>query len=110
MELILATEWLRLYTPMLLSFYYWIVHDILKITKASRSESGANLYKRTSGLINLSDASRLGKKSRRQTKKEDQRALDNLRNIGDVNQAKYSFVTEAFMKRHSIGPFGNYMT
>ena len=110
MELILATEWLRLYTPMLLSFYYWIVHDILKIRKASRSESGANLYKRTSGLINLSDASRLGKKSRRQTKKEDQRALDNLRNIGDVNQAKYSFVTEAFMKRHSIGPFGNYMT
>jgi hypothetical protein len=106
MELILVAEWFQVYVPMLPSLFNYVVYDVLKYKKESRRDNGYRAYDQPSGLINPDDTSRVGKKPKQQTKKDDQKALDNLRSIGDVNQAKYRFVTQTFMERHSLGPYG----
>ena len=106
MELILVAEWFQAYVPMLPSLLKYVVYDVLKYKKESRRDNGDRAYDQPSGLINPDGTSRVGKKPKQQTKKDDQKALDNLRNIGDVNQAKYRFITQTFMERHSLGPYG----
>jgi hypothetical protein len=104
MELVLVAEWFQVYVPMLPSLFNYVVYDVLKHKKESRREDRD--YDQPVGLINPDDTSRAGKKPKQQTRKDDQKALDNLKNIGDVNQAKYRFVTQTFMERHSLGPYG----
>jgi len=84
MELILVAEWFQAYVPMLPSLLKYVVYDVLKYKKESRRDNGDRAYDQPSGLINPDGTSRVGKKPKQQTKKDDQKALDNLRNIGDV--------------------------
>jgi len=42
---------------------------------------------------------------KKQRKKEDQKALDQLKSVGNVNEARYRFISESFMERHELGPY-----
>ena len=105
MEIILASEWLNLYVPQIQKLAHYIVYDLLKQEKKFGYGSGKPENYMTSGFVNIGEGSRLPKKSRKQKRKEDQRALDQLKSVGNVNEAKYRFISQNFMKRHRLGPY-----
>ncbi|KAG7353317.1 hypothetical protein IV203_009366 [Nitzschia inconspicua] len=106
MDCILAVEWLQLYVPFVPHLVTYVMFDLLKIQRSSSRVKGESAILRTSGFLGADGTSvRAGKKKKAQTKKEDQRALDQLKRLGDVNQARYMFLSQSFMKRHSLGPY-----
>ena len=108
MESIMAVEWFHVYTPMLPSLVNYIMHDILKFKRESSRSTGESLVSRTSGFLGADgSAIRAGRKKKAQTKKEDERALNQLRRLGDVKQVKYRFLSQSFMERHYLGPYGS---
>ena len=105
MEMILASEWLNVYVPQIHSIVTYIVCDVLKYSKKLDRKPGESDYLYSGAFVNLGDNSRLPKKARKARRKEDQKAFDGLRSIGDVNKARYSYVSQSFMKRHGLGPY-----
>ena len=105
MEIILASEWFNLYVPQIQSITNYILYDVLKHKKRSGRKRGEPDNYMDGGFVNIGEGSRLPKASRKQRKKEDEKALDQLKNIGNVNQAKYRFISESFMERHGLGPY-----
>ncbi|KAG7367368.1 hypothetical protein IV203_030039 [Nitzschia inconspicua] len=106
MDCILAVEWLQLYVPFVPHLVTYVMFDVLKIQRSSSRVKGESAILRTSGFLGADGTSvRAGKKKKAQTKKEDLRALDQLKRLGDVNQARYMFLSQSFMKRHSLGPY-----
>ncbi len=104
MEIILGLEWMKVYIPQIQAAIDFVMHDVLKHKKRSGGrQEPDNLM--NSGFVNIGEGNRVGRKSKKMRKKEDQKALEQLQEIGDVNQAKYSFVSQSFMERHGIGPF-----
>ena len=104
MEIILALEWVKVYLPDIQKGIDFVLVDVLGRKKRSRGrQEPDNLM--NSGFVNTGEGSRVGRKSKKVRKKEDQKALAQLQDIGDVNQAKYSFVSQSFLERHGIGPF-----
>jgi len=105
MEIILASEWFNLYVPQIQSITNYILYDVLKHKKRSGRKGGEPDNYMDGGFVNTGEGSRLPKASRKQRKKEDEKALDQLKNIGNVNQARYRFISESFMERHGLGPY-----
>jgi len=105
MEMIMASEWLKAYVPQIPYFAGYIFHDLLKNKRRSSRDRDEPVNKRNSGFINIGEGSRLGRKPKKLRKKEDQNALDQLKRIGDVNEAKYRFLSQKFMERHALGPY-----
>uniref|UniRef100_A0A7S4ADD3 Uncharacterized protein n=1 Tax=Pseudo-nitzschia australis TaxID=44445 RepID=A0A7S4ADD3_9STRA len=105
MEMIVVSEWIQVYVPQIPSLAGYIVYDMLKYKRQSSREREEPVNKRNSGFINIGEGSRLGRKPKKLRKKEDQNALDQLKRIGDVNQAKYRFLSQKFMERHALGPY-----
>jgi hypothetical protein len=108
MECILFVEWLHVYIPFIPDFVAFVMFEILRLEKPTRLGSGEPAVLRTSGFLGADGTSvRAGKKKKTQTKKEDLRALDQLKRLGDVNQARYHFLSQSFMIRHGLGEYGN---
>ncbi len=104
MEIILALEWVKVYLPDIQKGIDFVLVDVLgRKTRSRGRQEPDNLM--NSGFVNTGEGSRVGRKSKKMRKKEDQKALAQLADIGDVNQAKYSFVSQSFLERHGIGPF-----
>ncbi|KAL3920890.1 MAG: hypothetical protein SGILL_003034 [Bacillariaceae sp.] len=106
MECILVVEWLKVYMPFIPNTIDYVMFEVLRLEKPGRRGSGESAVLRTSGFLGADGTSvRAGKKKKAQTKKEDQRALDQLKRLGDVNQARYHFLSQSFMERHALGSF-----
>jgi hypothetical protein len=106
MECIVAVEWLHVYTPLIPGVIDYIMNDVLKIQNESSRGSGEPLVARNSGFLNVDGSVvRGGRKRKAQTRKDDQKALNQLRKLGDVNQARYHFLSQSFMQRHRLGHY-----
>jgi hypothetical protein len=105
MEMILASEWFNLYVPQIRSMYSFIMHDLIKYKKKHGRRPGEPDNYWDSGFVNIGEGSRLPKKSRKQMKKADQKALYDLESVGNASEAKYRFISQNFMKRHGLGPY-----
>jgi hypothetical protein len=108
MDCILAVEWLGIYVPFIPNWTSYMIYEVLKIQRPSARGRGESAVLRTSGFLGADGRSvRAGKKKKAQTKREDQKALDQLKKLGDVKEARYLFLSQSFMKRHSLGPYSS---
>ncbi len=105
MEIILAVEWVKTYVPDIPRVGNYIAYDVLRLRKRSRRGPGEPDNLMNAGFVNTGEGSRLGRLPKKMRKKEDQKALAQLQDIGDVNEAKYRFVSTSFLQRHEIGPY-----
>jgi hypothetical protein len=102
---VFGIEWVYTYLPILASLLDVCKHQVLQGKYGLRGEEEA-IISQTTGFVDESgSAVRGGKKRKAQTRKDDQRALSQLQQIGDVSQARYRFVSDHFMRRHDIGPY-----
>jgi hypothetical protein len=103
MESILAVDWVRTYLPTLASLFVWFTSLVLPNRTRLELDDEYAATSQTTGFVTTDgSAVRGGKKRKAQTQKADQRALDQLKRIGDV---RHQYLSEAFMKRHGIGPY-----
>jgi hypothetical protein len=98
-------EWVYTYLPILASLLDVCKHQVLQGKYGLRGEEEATVSQTTGFVDESGSAVRGGKKRKGQTRKDDQRALSQLQQIGDVSQARYRFVSDHFMRRHAIGPY-----
>ena len=105
MEIILAVEWVKTYVPDIHRVSNYIAYDVLRLRKRSRRGPGEPDNLMNAGFVNTGEGSRLGRLPKKMRKKEDQKALAQLQDVGDVNEAKYRFVSTSFLQRHEIGPY-----
>ena len=105
MESVLAREWIETYLPMLALLLNWLAEKVFPSRRMLNDDMAVS---QTTGFVS-SDGSavRGGKKKKAQTKKEDQKALSRLQQIGDVNEAKYRFISQSFMRRHGLGQYAS---
>jgi hypothetical protein len=102
---VFGIEWVYTYLPILASLLDVCKHQVLQGKYGLRREEKA-IVSQTTGFVDESgSAVRGGKKRKAQTRKDDQRALSQLQQIGDVSQARYRFVSDHFMRQHAIGPY-----
>jgi len=117
MIFVLITEFINTYIPPLASFILWLCTLIFGDQEAmlndeARKRRAAGLppkkvNDRYSAFVAISDGSsviRGGKKKRKEAiKKDDQKAVQQLKRIG--RDAQYRHNSFAFLQRHRIGPF-----
>lgn len=101
----MALEWVKVYLPDIARVANYIECDVLKRKKRSGRQQGEPDNFMNAGFVNIGEGSRLGRLPKKARKKEDQKALSQLHDIGDVNEAKYRFVSTSFLERHGIGPY-----
>lgn len=105
MELVLLHEWMETYLPYASTSIKWAVAQMFPRV-FGQVEQGDLPLSQTTGFVGADGSAVRGVKKRSsQMKKEDQRALDQLKKVGDVSQARYRFLSEGFMRRHGIGRF-----
>jgi len=107
MESVLFVEWVNTYTPMVSAFCTWAIGQTFpSLLRTSRmSELPVS---QTTGFVGADGSVVRGaKKKKSQTRKEDQKALNQLSRVGDVTQAKYRYLTHSFMERHGLGQFAS---
>ena len=98
-------EWVKTYVPDIHRVSNYIAYDVLRLRKRSRRGPGEPDNLMNAGFVNTGEGSRLGRLPKKMRKKEDQKALAQLQDVGDVNEAKYRFVSTSFLQRHEIGPY-----
>jgi hypothetical protein len=104
METILTVEWTRAYFPLLFGVLDYLSGRIFRNNRSCEDEEDHNVASQTTGFVTTDGSTvRGGRKRKAQTRKADEKALHQLKRIGDVNQAKYRFLSEEFMKRHKLG-------
>jgi hypothetical protein len=104
METILTVEWTRAYFPLLFGVFHYLSGRIFPKNRSWEDEEDHNVASQTTGFVTTDGSTvRGGRKRKAQTRKADEKALHQLKRIGDVNQAKYRFLSEEFMKRHKLG-------
>ena len=98
------SEYVQTYIPQLATFMIWIASTIFPVSSSSR---GGGLYvplkkvnEQYAGFVSTDGTSVRGKKNQAATRKADQKALEQLRRIGSVKEAKYRHVSVNFMKRY----------
>jgi hypothetical protein len=105
METILTVEWMRAYLPLLFAVFDYLADRIFPKNR-SWEEEDHTVASQTTGFVTTDGSTvRGGRKRKAQTRKADEKALHQLKRIGDVNQAKYRFLSEEFMKRHKLGDY-----
>jgi hypothetical protein len=107
MECILMHEWVDTYLPALGVAFTWAAQQMFPSMRGSRGLVDEPLSQTTGFVGADGSAVRGAKKKTSQTRKEDQKALTQLKQVGDVTQAKYRFLSEGFMKRYGIGQFAD---
>lgn len=108
MESILVIEWIKTYFPMLASLLDSVSAKIFPRNGGAIDGSDDFGLSQTTGFVSTDGSVvRGGKKRRAQTKKEDEKALSQLKQIGDIRQAKYRFLSESFMERHGLGLYAS---
>jgi hypothetical protein len=107
MESILANEWIQTYPPTLAALLNVIVFQVFPSNRrlASGEETAVS---QTTGFVSTDGSTVRGSRKRKaQTRKDDQKALNQLMQIGDVSQAKYCFLSQSFMERHGLGAYAS---
>jgi hypothetical protein len=104
METILTVEWTRAYFPLLFGVLDYLSGRIFPKNRNWEDEEDHNVASQTTGFVTTDGSTvRGGRKRKAQTRKDDEKALYQLKRVGNVNQAKYRFLSEEFMKRHKLG-------
>ncbi len=103
MECVLIHEWMETYLPIVNASYKWTVGQIFPSLVVPRELVDAPLSQ-TTGFVGVDgSAIRGAKKKSSQMRKEDQKALIQMKKVGDISRARYRFLSESFMRRHGIG-------
>ena len=112
MAMIVTSEWLDVYVPAVPALANYVMYDVLGYRReVERGSSREDELSQTSCFLSADGtATRGGKKRKSQTKKDDQKALSQLRKLGNVNQARYRLLSESFMKRHNLGKYAKQST
>ena len=106
METILTVEWMRAYCPLLFGVFDYLSGRIFPKNRNWEDEEDNSAASQTTGFVTADGSTvRGGRRRKAQTRKADEKALHQLKRIGDVNQAKYRFLSEEFMKRHKLGGY-----
>jgi hypothetical protein len=106
MEFILADEWIQTYLPALAALLNVITLQVFPSSRRLEYEDTA--VSQTTGFVsNDGSIVRGGRKRKAQTQKDDQKALNQLMQIGDVSQARYRFLSQSFMERHGLGAYAS---
>lgn len=110
MECVLLQEWVELYLPAARNCFNWAIAQILPSVFGSKDRTDT-APSQTTGFVGADGSAVRGAKKRSsQMRKEDQKALNQLKKVGDISQARYRFLSQNFMKRHAIGPFADERT
>jgi hypothetical protein len=106
MESMLAVCWSKTYFPTIVTFVELFRRSLLSKRRLSDFEEDYAVASQTTGFVDAEGSSvRGGKRRKAQTKKADQKAIQQLKRIGDVKQAKYRYLSESFLKRHEMGAY-----
>jgi len=111
MILVWISEFIQVFIPPLAVFFAWIA-SVLGPAALDGGRGGPyvapkSVNEQYTGFVSNDGTSVRGKKNKVATKKADQKAMEQLRRIGSVNEARYRHVSVNFMKRHHIGQFFN---
>jgi hypothetical protein len=103
---VFGVEWMSTYAPTLASLLDLFNSQVLRGGKRGLREDENSQASHSTGFLDASGSVvRGGKKRKAQTRKDDERALGDLQQIGDTSHARYRFISDAFMKRHGIGSY-----
>lgn len=107
MEAVLTFAWVRVYLPDVYRLFNDVATTILPSlgNRDGEDDDGKSASLATGFVTSDGTTVRAGRRSKAQTKKADEKALNQLKRVGDVKQARYRFVSESFMKRHGIGKY-----
>lgn len=117
MACIMVVEWIQTYVPTVVNFITWIFLQLgLGGGGGSASMVDTRDHDETLGMqskvnaqyaafVSTDGSTVRGKQQKKQAKRADEKAVEQLRRVGSVKEAKYRHVSLDFMKRHGIGPF-----
>ena len=97
--------WIRVYLPDVYRLFNNMATTVLPSLRQGDEDDDMSASLATGFVASDGSTVRAGTKSKAQTRKADERALDQLKRVGDVKTARYRFVSDSFMKRHAIGPY-----
>ena len=108
--LILVVEWIHAYVPPLASLLSWLGSRLLVVAAADDDDQPYRdddyyLPERSTTTVSSRRTGQTKKQRKALTKQADQVALQQLKMLGNVQQAKYRHVSVDFMMRHGLGAF-----
>ena len=102
-------EFVQAFIPPLANFLTWILTTIFGADAAGQMMRGGPREperKVNDQYAAFADRRAMrGKQKKKAGKRADQEAAEALRQVGSVNEAKYRYVSDDFLKRHGIGPY-----
>ena len=106
MILVWISEFIQVFIPPLAVFFAWIA-SVLGPAALDGGRGGPyvapkSVNEQYTGFVSNDGTSVRGKKNKVATKKADQKAMEQLRRIGSVNEARYRHVSVNFMKRYEL--------
>eukprot|EP00980_Cylindrotheca_fusiformis_P000093 scaffold19_cov114-Cylindrotheca_fusiformis.AAC.40 len=102
---VFGVEWVSTYLPIVISLLKLFQSQVLRGGNGL-TEQDDPFVSQTTGFVDESGSVvRGGKKRKSQIRRDDQKALVQLKRIGDITQARYRFVSDSFMRRHAIGQY-----
>ena len=113
LALVLLVEWVQIYIPqlaeLLAALWTKLAPTGLQRRMAPQQYSKGGDGASSAHLQQLYSARLLGKGKEGKKLKEriDQEAVDLLKSIGDVQDAKYRHVSVSFLQRHGLGPYSD---
>ena len=106
METMLAVAWTKTYFPPVVTVVSFLQKFFISERRRMSAEEDYAVASQTTGFVDAEGSSvRGGKRKKAQTKKADQKAIQQLKRIGDVKQAKYRYLSESFLRRHGLGDY-----
>lgn len=106
-SLVLLAEWISMYLPPLAKLLSWLISFILPRPPERRSGMEGDLYmgSSTASIIVGQRTGQSSKQKRALTLQADRVALQQLKRLGNVHEAKYRHVSLDFLRRHKLGPY-----
>lgn len=109
MSLVLTVEFIQTYLPTLAKFLAWMWSCIAP----ERLQRGSTLPRRRrrpdppTVAINPRRTTGSSKLRKKLTLQADEQALEQLKRVGDIKQAKYCHVSTDFLQRHGLGQYAD---
>lgn len=105
MVFVYCVQWVNVYLPILANVLQKVKSQVWQ-NKGVFSDDLDSQASQSAGFVRADGSVvRGGRKQKARTRKDDQKALNQLQQIEDIGQARYRFVSESFMRRHGIGPY-----
>ena len=109
MSAVLTIEWIETYLPALARFLAWLWRKMAP-TRLQHAQAPLPRRPRRPGPPTVAinpRAARSSKLRKKLTQQADQQALERLKRVGNVGEAKYRHVSTDFLQRHHLGSFAD---